>query len=226
MSSFTLKILALVFMIIDHIGYFFIQNEWYPYFRYIGRLAMPIFFFLFVEGFIKTSNRRRHFLRLTLYSILMFTGNTVFYFTMRYQYPFHTNIIFSMLICYIILWILETNIKTWMKIFATIILLGFSNFVEYSYLTVLLTLLFYAYLKYDKFNKIIFALTYIIGSLLYCYCFSPNIQWFMVFSLPFMLLYNKKQGYKSKILQHGFYLFYILHLWIFLILKNLSFIIR
>lgn len=226
MSNFVLKLFALIFMVIDHIGYFFVQNEYNSYFRYIGRLAMPIFFFLFVEGFLKTSNRKKHFLRLVLYSLLMFAGNAIFYFTMRYRYPFHTNILFSMLVCYGILWILETNIQKWMKLFATIVLFGFSNFVEYGYLTVLLTFLFYVYLKYEKFNKIYFSATYLIGSLLYCHFFSPNIQWFMIFSLPLMLMYNGKQGYRNKILQHGFYLFYILHLWLFLILRNLGFVIK
>lgn len=226
MNNFTLKLLAVLFMVIDHIGYFFIQNEYNSYFRYAGRLAMPIFFFLFVEGFMKTSNRKKHFCRLALYSILMFAGNAVLYFTMRYRYPFHTNILFSMLICYVILWIIETDIQKWMKIFAMLVLFGFSNFVEYGILTVLLTLLFYVYFKYEHFNKINLAGLYIAGSLLYCNLFSPQIQWFMVFALPFMLLYNGKQGYKSKITQHGFYLFYILHLWLFLIIRNLGFVIK
>ncbi len=225
MNNFILKILALFFMLIDHIGYFFIQNEWNPYFRYIGRLAMPIFFFLFVEGFIKTNNKKKHFYRLLLYSLIMFVGNAILWFILPYSYPFHTNILFSMLVCYGLLWILETDIQIWMKIFASIILFGFSYLVEYGFITVILSILFYIYLT-GKINKIIFSILYVISSLIYCYFFSPYIQWFMIFSLPFMLFYNGKQGYKNKILQHGFYIFYILHLWIFLILKNLGFVVK
>lgn len=225
MSSFVLKLLALILMVIDHVGYFFIRNEYYIYFRYIGRLAMPIFFFLFVEGFIKTSNKKKHFWRLILYSFIMFLGNAIFYFILPYHYPFKTNIIFSMLVCYGILWILETDTQIWMKIFSFIILYTFSYFVEYSFLVVILSLIFYAYLT-GKLNKPLFSIIYIVSSLTYCYFLSPKIQWFMIFSLPFMLLYNRKQGYKSKILQHGFYILYILHLWFFLILKNFGFVIK
>ena len=44
MSAFTLKLIALVTMIIDHVGaIFFPQFIWL---RYIGRLSMPIYAFL------------------------------------------------------------------------------------------------------------------------------------------------------------------------------------
>jgi len=48
MTTFSLKILALVFMVIDHIGLFFPDAP--IWFRYIGRMSAPIFIFCMVTG--------------------------------------------------------------------------------------------------------------------------------------------------------------------------------
>ena len=59
LNGFQLKILALVFMTLDHIYYFFNGILPIPYiFTIIGRLAMPIFVFLSTEGFRHTKNRK------------------------------------------------------------------------------------------------------------------------------------------------------------------------
>ncbi len=53
-----LKILAAIFMVIDHFGFIF-----YPrvmFLRYIGRLAMPLFAFLIAEGCRYTKNKIKH----------------------------------------------------------------------------------------------------------------------------------------------------------------------
>lgn len=81
-----LKIVAIVTMLIDHIGaallfylplYGFVavekQGEFellYSSFRNIGRIAFPIFCFLLVEGFIHTKNVRNYILRLLAFAII------------------------------------------------------------------------------------------------------------------------------------------------------------
>lgn len=68
LSAFDLKLLAMAAMLADHIGYlFFPQALWM---RCVGRLAFPIFAFQVAEGWYRTCNRRRYFLRLALCGLL------------------------------------------------------------------------------------------------------------------------------------------------------------
>lgn len=64
-----LKLLALFFMVLDHIYYFFSYTGMIPeWFSMLGRLAMPIFLFCVAEGFAHTHDRKRYFLRVWLIS--------------------------------------------------------------------------------------------------------------------------------------------------------------
>lgn len=90
-SGSTLKLIAIVTMLIDHIGAVVLirmildnmaannitgispHNTLYQLYnlsRGIGRLAFPLFCFLLVEGFQRTGNRRKYALRLGLFALL------------------------------------------------------------------------------------------------------------------------------------------------------------
>ena len=75
MTISKLKNIALVFMILDHIGFFFQDSKYYLLLRSIGRLAAPIFFFCFVEGYFNTHDKNKYKLRLLISSISMFILN-------------------------------------------------------------------------------------------------------------------------------------------------------
>jgi len=74
MSNFVLKIIAVVSMLVDHVGAIFISPSEYPYvflvLRSIGRLALPIFLFLLVEGFYRTSNFRKYLTRMGIFALI------------------------------------------------------------------------------------------------------------------------------------------------------------
>lgn len=69
LSNFVLKIIAIVTMTIDHIGVILAENVGGNFWlsltcRYIGRLALPIFCFLLVEGVLHTKKFGNYMLRL------------------------------------------------------------------------------------------------------------------------------------------------------------------
>ena len=69
MSTFALKITALILMFLDHTGLYF---EGAPvWFRWLGRASYPLFLFSMVWGYHYTRNRKKYLLRLYLMSIFM-----------------------------------------------------------------------------------------------------------------------------------------------------------
>lgn len=72
LTAFDIKLLALVFMLLDHIHYFFQFTGKVPLlFSWIGRLAGHLFLFTMVEGYTHTSNRKKYFLRIYIMSVFM-----------------------------------------------------------------------------------------------------------------------------------------------------------
>lgn len=67
-SANTLKIIAIVSMITDHVGFVFFPHE--LIFRYIGRIAFPIYCFLLTEGFFHTRSIYRYLARMGLFAVL------------------------------------------------------------------------------------------------------------------------------------------------------------
>lgn len=65
-NSNILKIFAIIVMLIDHMGSYFVSkiapNPYYIM-RSIGRLAMPIFLYFIVQGFFYTSNLKKYIFR-------------------------------------------------------------------------------------------------------------------------------------------------------------------
>lgn len=76
LSSYALKIIALVSMLVDHAAYAIelagIMEASLPYYllRAFGRLAFPLYAFLLVIGFEKTKDRARYLTRLCLFAVI------------------------------------------------------------------------------------------------------------------------------------------------------------
>lgn len=80
MSTTALKILALSFMVIDHIGQFLPNMP--IWLHWAGRISFPIFIFCSAHGFSHTRSRKKYILRLYFASVIMGITNTMaFYLT-------------------------------------------------------------------------------------------------------------------------------------------------
>lgn len=72
LTGFQIKLIALVFMLLDHIYYFFEFTGKVPLvFSWIGRLAGGLFLFTMVEGYSHTSNKKKYFSRIYFLSVAM-----------------------------------------------------------------------------------------------------------------------------------------------------------
>lgn len=108
MSTAALKYTALILMLIDHIGEFFPQVV--PiWFRWLGRLSAPLFFFCLAHGLDKTHDRKKYVQRLWLSSAVMGAGNFLLIQCFPNSAVNLTNNIFStMTMVAMSVWIIES----------------------------------------------------------------------------------------------------------------------
>lgn len=116
-----LKIIAIIFMILDHFAYYFsylLPANVYVTLRIIGRISMPIFSFLIVEGFCHTKNFNKYLIRVGIFALatqislflldkFMYVYNVQTYYNISSKF----NILFSFFISLIALYFIKKVIN-------------------------------------------------------------------------------------------------------------------
>ena len=219
MSSFSLKIVACITMLIDHIGLVFFPTEYI--FRIIGRIAMPIFAFQIGIGFRKTSSKLKYILRMLICAII---SQIPFLMMANYQilqqYGFSNfsylslNICFTFLIALLVLYFIDIGKKNHILYIVPIFLILLSIIVQmdYGFLAILLVIISYFFQD----NKVFYAIGMLLISFADFLIKNNWLQLFMLLALPFILLYNNKKG---KSIKYYFYAFYPLHMLLIVIIK-------
>ena len=106
MSTNLLKLIALICMLIDHIGEFIPQSP--IWFRYIGRISAPLFFYCSAWGFHYTHNRKQYLMRMYLLGIGMGLGNALLSCTVGNGVVLSNNIFTTLFIGCMAVYIIET----------------------------------------------------------------------------------------------------------------------
>jgi hypothetical protein len=238
LSNSTLKIIACILMLIDHIGAHLLPHIFIL--RLIGRLSFPIFAFLIAEGCKYTKNKLKHFLLLFsmglfylifvyLYANMLFGSIFItFSFSILYIYLLQLLKKFSFSNKYILPKILLSIIIFIILLFPSYCIFNLIE-IDYEFSGMLIPVIIsifdlkkYTNNKYIKYIDNLYTKLFILSILLILYSLSSPFgiyQFFSLFALIPLCLYNEKPG--NKKLKYGFYLFYPVHLIIIEIFKIL-----
>jgi len=227
LSGSTLKIIALVTMLIDHIGAVIVQrtmsmpgfdhnfwNSLYWPLRNIGRLAFPIFCFLLVEGFVHTSNVKKYLIRMLIFAMISeipfnlgIAGNL---FDLKYQNVFWELALgIVALIC--LKKIEEGNYTYVIQVVLRLTAIGVFALgaemlnLDYGMYGIISIVALYVF-RQNKMSQLL------VGAISFC--------WERVAPLAFFIIafYNGKRGRKIK---YAFYVFYPAHLLILYIVARI-----
>ena len=240
-SGSTLKILAMIFMVIDHLGQVVLKNGIIlnaPYSMFtdeqfdilmsavnichiLGRIAFPIFCFLLVEGFFHTHNLKKYILNLGIFALIsepiydLACVGTLFSLGQQ-------NVLFTLLLGLIILTIIKRFNKNVIISFVTIAIGAYISYICHLdgwYYGIALISVFYLFydmptLKYTASILVMYIceLNFTISGFIDPYFLTA------VTSLLFISMYNGERGMKMK---YFFYVFYPAHLWILAIMHYL-----
>ena len=216
MSSFSLRLLALACMAIDHAGLALFPNI--GAFRCVGRLAFPLYCFLLTQGFIHTRDLRAYARRLLLFALLSEIPFDLLTFG-QIASGVEQNALFSLLLGLLALYGSRLMKGRPMQIAVYSFFLSMIAMiarVSFGWLGIVLCLCFY-FLRESKPRMALCA-----GGLLLVYTLSLHLSgvtrsWVLVslcslFALAPMLMYSKKRGAHSPALSFLFYAAYPLHL--------------
>lgn len=219
----TLKLMAIVFMTVDHIGIMLFPNV--LLLRIIGRLAFPIFAFMIAEGCTYSKNRKKYLITVAVFAAAC---QVVYLVAMQsvYMCIFVTFALSIILICVldnalnkktVLAWILCAIAFAAVYFVADVVPLKINvgDFrIDGDFAGILVPVLIY--LGRNKWQKLILAA----AALALLSTVHGWIQWYCLLAVPLLALYNGKRG--TGKMKYLFYFYYPLHL---VVLYFLSYVI-
>lgn len=227
-SNSVLKHIALLTMIVDHIG-----NAFFPtnlFLRIIGRCSFVIFCFLLVEGALHTHSRLKYFLRLLLFAVVSIVPYSLFVYNVWLcTSQFNIFFVLSLSVAMISLfdYVKRFKLCTLLQIVVLLLFsfLGVLFCLDYFFLGFLLIATFY--LLRDK--KVLIMVSFFISSLLlyplYYYLFEHqslpiSIAIGVIESCGFVALFfimnsSGERGWQlPKLFYYAFYPLHFLIIWL------------
>jgi hypothetical protein len=213
MTSFALKIAALLLMVADHIGFMFFPHA--ILLRIVGRLSFPIFAFLIAQGFKHTQDVRKYLFRLAVFAVVSEIPFDLFIsrklFDMSSQNVFFTLLLGLMALMLYDWFQKRRQVELAFLCVFTLCLIAQVMAADYGFAGVLLIFICYACRQRSVF--IPWFMLAVCCTALTAFAASGPV-WALVQlaelgALPFILSYNGKRGKSFKFL---FYAFYPAHL--------------
>lgn len=248
-TNFNLKIIALIFMLVDHIysnfGLFIGLPKWV---HFLGRFVAPLFLYFLMEGFKYTKNRKKYLSRLFIFAMLMHVINIARnLITNRYFNPITKQVdlmsliggnnIFWTLFLFLALFMALEKVKINKLWFIPVILISllmpYSEGGIYLYPIALMCYFFNNDPKKVSIGIFAWSIILLLISLNDYYTNAKDYttlyqhlayssEFMMLTSIPFIMAYNGKKGGSGKRWEKNlFYIFYPLHLIIIYVIIDL-----
>ena len=221
MSAFVLKIIAVITMFIDHIGYVIFGK--FSYFNYIGRIAFPIFAFQISEGYTHTKNLKKYFSRLFIFALI--SQIPFMLFSKLISEEFGLNIFFTLLLGLLAIYIYDKSKHKIIGFFSVILIALISRFTHCDYGAYGITIIFIFHIFKNNFPlaTVSFIIATVIKYLIPIIKYGFHIEYIYLLigtiaPIFFIVLYNGKKGKDTK---YFLYLFYPIHLLLLFTMKSL-----
>ncbi|RRD40274.1 conjugal transfer protein TraX [Leptotrichia sp. OH3620_COT-345] len=214
MDLFTLKIIGIITMFIDH-WHFIIGGP--EILNIIGRTAFPIFAFSLNEGYIHTRNLKKYLFRLLIFGIVIQSPVIIF------KMPYSVNIFFTLFTGLLIIYLYHLEkVNILMKVVIISFLCYITLKFEFDYgIYGILTIVIFHFFREDKIKLLLSFMLLNLINLKFPFIFElMKIQIYSIFVLVPICLYNGKRG---KNMKYFFYFFYPLH---FLLLQGIKIFIE
>lgn len=147
MSSFQLKTLACIFMLIDHMGTIIFPQ--YILFRIIGRLAFPIFAWMITIGYEHTTNPINYMKRLGVFAVISQVP-----FSLAFGYK-ELNIFFTLFLGFINIYYYNKIEERKKRIFILIVFIILSTILNTDYSAYGILTIFFFYKYRDDFKEMV-----------------------------------------------------------------------
>lgn len=203
-NTFTLKLIAICAMLIDHIGAVLLPQ--YGILRVIGRIAFPIFAYTLVEGFLHTHDVKKYLIRLGIAAAI----SEVPFDLAIYGRPIvlgHQNVFFTLFLGILMLYVLLKVQTTWKEFLCLIAFFLISEFLRTDYNSMGLFMIYWFY-QYRE-SKAIRNL----GVAAINVFLMGGLQAYATFALIPIALHSGEQGPKCKAFFYGFYPLHLLALY-------------
>lgn len=204
-NTFTLKMIAITAMLIDHIGAVLLPQ--YEILRVIGRIAFPIFAYTLVEGFIYTHDVKKYMMRLGVLALiseipfdLAFSGTPLAFG--------HQNVFFTLFLGIFMLYSYIKMPGKFRKFLSVLAIMLLSEFLRTDYNSMGLLMIFCFYIYRE--NKIIKLLAMAVINI---FCMGGSQIYAALSAIP-IAVHNREQGPKGKAFFYGFYPVHLMILYI------------
>ena len=227
LTSFDLKIIAILAMTINHIEFIFkdIYNPlwWQIIYLTIGKITFPIMAYLLNLGFQKTKSKTQYIIRLGIYALISIIPYhyTIGINTDATIYPLN-NILFTLMIGLLLITILDKlKPSKMMQVLFLIIASALTFNSDWNIIGVLIIYFFYKDSKIESKTLIIIATTTSIINFIATLDITSFTYLGIILSIPILKNTNDERGYSNNLIKHGFYIYYPLHLSVLFILHLL-----